>query len=344
MTDHSTPIELSWEWGSSCNNPTIRFSFEPIGTFAGTIADPLNQYATTRVLNQYQQFLPGCDLTLFHHFSRELLSYDHSPKEMEKGIVSQGHRSRTFVAVECSESKAMVKAYFFPVFKALKLGCSTWVIISQAIQTLPGYTRSAFEGLSILEEFLETSAQGSKLVPEIFAIDCVAAAASRLKIYMRNRSTNFDSVRSIMTLNGVLENSENERGFQELHRLWKLVFSQNQSASSATDLREKDHRTAGVLYYFDFKQDRNTLGVKVYIPVRHYGENDLSVAKGLAMYLKSRNKDAFVEKYFESLRAVSLPHSLESQTGLQTYLGCSIVKGELKLTSYLAPKIYETGH
>ncbi|KAL9047189.1 MAG: hypothetical protein Q9214_000174 [Letrouitia sp. 1 TL-2023] len=344
MTDHSTPIELSWEWGPSCSNPTIRFSFEPIGTLAGTIADPLNRYATTRVLNQYQQLLPGCDLTLFHHFSQELLSYDHSSKEMEKSIVSQGHRSRTFVAVECSESEVVVKAYFFPVFKALKLGCSTWVIISQAIRNLPGYRRSAFEGLSMLEEFLKTSAQGAKLVPEIFAIDCVAAAASRLKIYMRSRSTNFDSVRSIMTLNGLLENSENDRGLRELYCLWKLVFPQAQSASSATNLREKDHRTAGILYYFDIKQGRNTLGVKVYIPVRHYGKNDLSVAEGLAMYLKSCDKDAFVEKYLESLRAVSLPNSLESQVGLQTYLGCSIVKGELKLTSYLAPKICETGH
>ncbi|KAI4209220.1 MAG: hypothetical protein LQ351_007836 [Letrouitia transgressa] len=344
MTDHSTPIELSWEWGSSCNDPIVRFSFEPIGTLAGTTADPLNQHATTRVLNQYQQLLPGCDLTLFHHFSQELLSYDHSSQEMEKSMISQGHRSRTFVAVECGESEVMVKAYFFPVFKALKLGCPTWVIISQAIQNLPGYTRSAFESLSTLEDFLQTSAQGSKLVPEIFAIDCVAAAASRLKIYMRSRSTNFDSVRDIMTLNGVLGNSETDRGFQELCRLWKLVFPQAQNASSATDLCEKDHRTAGILYYFDFKQDRNTLGVKVYIPVRHYGENDLSVAKGLAMYLKSCNKDAFVEKYIASLRAVSLPNSLESQFGLQTYLGCSIVNDELKLTSYLAPKLYETGH
>lgn len=336
MTDHFTPIELSWEWGREGDNPTVRFSFEPIGRLAGTPSDTLNRYAATQVMHRYHHLVEGCDMRLFNHFSRELLSYNGSSDAAEDYFDLQGHKSRSSLAVEFGEQDMMVKAYFFPIFKARESGKSAWTITSEAIQSLPDYCPSTFLSLSSLENFLKTSPEGSRLVTEIFAIDCVRPAASRMKIYMRSRSTSFDSVRSTMTFNGMLEDPHLDQGLEKLHSLWKLVFLQG----CVTTLREIDHRTAGLLYYFDLKQGRKLPGVKVYLPVRHYGADDLSVFKGLAAYLRMRQRDCFTDNYLEALRQISQPRSLEDHHGLQTYLGCSIIDGELKLTSYLAPKIY----
>ena len=281
MTDHFSPIELSWEWGCGGESPTIRFSIEPIGPYAGTSADPLNQYATARLIHQYQRQLQNCDLRLFNHFSKELLSYSHSLEDIDKTSRVQEHRSRTFIGIDFGEGGVMVKAYFLPTFKAAELGQSSWTIISQAIKHLPDYSPSAFRGFSMLQKFVANSPQGSELEAEMFAIDCVAPATSRLKIYIRSHSTNFDSVRDVMRLGGTLCDPNLNHGLEELQRLWKLVLSQGQDFSTAEDLRHNNHRTAGILYYFDTKQGKTPPGVKVYLPVRHYGQNDLAIAEGL---------------------------------------------------------------
>ena len=341
MTDHFSPIELSWEWGCGGESPTIRFSIEPIGPYAGTPADPLNQYATARLIHQYQRHIQNCDLSLFDYFSRELLSYSQSLSRVDEAPGSQGHRSRTFIGVDFGQDHVMLKAYFFPTFKAAELGQSTWTIITQAVQNFSEYTPSAYPGLSILQTFLTSSPQGSGLETEMFAIDCVAPASSRLKIYMRSRSTSFDSVRVIMRLGGAVDGADVNYGLIELWKLWKLVFSKEQECSTAEDLQENGHRTAGILYYFDLKQGEAFPGVKVYLPVRHYGQSDLAIAEGLLAYLKNRQQGCLASKYLEALESICPASSLRDRCGIQTYLGCSIVGRELKLTSYVAPDIYK---
>ena len=340
MTDHFSPIELSCEWGCGGESPTVRFSVEPIGPYAGTPADPLNEHATARLVRRYQPLLSNSELTLFDHFSKELLSYNHSRNEASGMMEDHGHKSRTFVAFDLGKDGVMLKAYFLPAFRAGELGQSIWYIIARAIRSLPGYSPSKFSGLSMLQSFLSNNPYGSKLKAEIFAIDCVTPIRSRLKIYMRSQSTSFDSVINVMTLGGVLNGLDLNEGLNELQRLWKLVLSQNEGFSEIVDLQQRNHLTAGMLYYFDIKQGEALPGVKVYIPVRHYGRNDLAVAEGLETYLKSRGQSSLATKYKQALSSICPPSSLRSRTGIQTYIGCSIVGRELKLTSYLAPKVY----
>ncbi|MCJ1375903.1 hypothetical protein MMC20_007141 [Loxospora ochrophaea] len=349
MTDHFSPIELSWEWGCGVEAPVVRFSIEPIGSYAGTPVDPLNQYATSRLVNRYQPLIPDCDLLLFDHFSTKLVSYTDLAPERDRSPACQGHRSRTFIAFEFGKDALMLKAYFLPAFKAAESNRSTWDIITDAILGLPHYSPSSFSGLSALQEFITSSPEGSALKAEIFAIDCVAPTKSRLKIYMRSRSTAFDSVRTIMTLGGKLACPSLAHGLDELHTLWRLVLTQGQHqqqqrlfSSTSEPLRQKDHRTAGILYYFDIKQGAPLPCVKVYIPVRHYGQNDLAIAEGLATYLQGRGQGALARKYMEALQGISPPALLRTRCGAQTYLGCSIVGERLKLTSYVAPEVYNT--
>ena len=109
MTDHFCPVGLSWEWGHSSDSPTIRFSFEPIGSEAGTVADPLNQYSVSRLVHQYQHILPQCDVRCFDHFSKELLSYNISGSEMGRITEPPGHESRAFTAFDFSTEGVMVR-------------------------------------------------------------------------------------------------------------------------------------------------------------------------------------------------------------------------------------------
>lgn len=341
MTDHFSPIEFSWEWGPKYENPSIRYSIEPIGPIAGTPMDPFNQHATTQLAHRYQRLFQNCDLTLFEYFSDHLLSYETSDGPIEKSGGEAGHSSRSFLAIDSSEGGTMLKAYFIPTFKARVLGRSTWDIIALAIENLPGYSPPAFQGFVILQNFLMSQSQSSDLEAEIFAIDCVAPAESRLKIYMRNRSTSFASVKNVMTLGGALDDPALAQNLEDLHQLWKLVFSEERGRSAHEELPAKDHRTAGTLYYFDIKQGKAHPGVKVYLPVRHYGLNDLAIANGLRAFLKRRGHGARASNYLQALERVAHLSVLRSRCGLQTYIGCSFTGGELRLTSYLAPEVYK---
>ena len=336
MTDNFSPIELSWEWGCQGNSPTVRFSIEPIGPQAGTSADPLNQNATSRLVRQFQPLLADCDLSLFEHFSNELLSYNYTSED----LATQGHKSRTFLAFELGKEGVMLKAYFLPSFKAAELKQPVWKTIVQSIEDLPSYSPSAFSALSTIQTYLDTSRQGPSIAAELFAIDCVEPTQSRLKIYVRSRETNFDSVKDVMTLGGKFNDTETSQGLQELEKLWRLVLALPEGFSSSEELRQRDHRTAGILYYFDIKQGCASPGVKVYIPVRHYGKTDMAVAEGIASYAESRGQGQPASRYLEALKCMSADSTLRSRLGNQTYIGASIQKGELKLISYIAPTVY----
>lgn len=76
MTDNHTPVEFSWDWGRGKDEPTIRYSIEPISFGAGTSSDPFNEYATDRVVQSLQKLFPNVDLAWFYHFSEKLLAFD----------------------------------------------------------------------------------------------------------------------------------------------------------------------------------------------------------------------------------------------------------------------------
>ena len=305
MTDHFCPVEFSWEWGYKGESPTVRFSFEPIGPNAGEPGDPFNQFSSSRLVHQYQHMLPNCDLRCFDHFSKELLSYDGSQNDTDKSREYQGHESRCFVAFDFGKAGIMLKAYFLPVFKAAKLRISTLAVICEGIKTLPEFSPSKYPALCALEQFLTTSSEGSGLEAELFAIDCVAPAASRFKIYMRSRSTGFHSVQTIMGLGGAIVEPNLAHGLEELLKLWNLVLGQETDYSPAHGLQQKDHRTAGIVYYFDIRLGQVLPGIKVYLPVQHYGHNDLAIAEGLSVYLKGRGQGPFAHRYIEALKSIS---------------------------------------
>lgn len=303
MTDDHSPVELSWEWGVYDGGPNIHCSFEPIGRFASTQLDPLNQFAALRFVQEQCYRNPKLDLTWFEHF-KSLLSFETDEASQRQAYQSEGHQSRIFLGYDILGEGVTFKAYFMPAFKALSEGISKRSLIEQTIGSLPGYCEEKFQAFKILENFLDSTEIGSKLTPEIVAIDCVAPSDSRIKIYVRDRSTSFVHVRRIMTLSEC-EDPGMEQMLQKLKSLWALVLGLEADFDEAAELPGKNHRTAGILYYFEIRPGRSRPTTKVYIPVRHYGENDLDIARGVVAFRSTQGQYSHQNEYLEALNIVS---------------------------------------
>ncbi|CAF9904909.1 hypothetical protein IMSHALPRED_000210 [Imshaugia aleurites] len=276
MTDDHNPIELSWDWHTGYEPPTIRFSIEPVGEEAGTVKDPHNRLVADEFLKAVLQDLPATNLQWFYHFE----SYfgpgakHHSPV---------GHQSHIFWAFDLDEKDITAKAYFFPEYRAHVTQKTNIQVISEAIEAAPSCTS---EDLSALYTFQEFVREQAKLLLEMnmLAIDLVKPSQSRFKIYFRTRETSFGSVREVMTLGGRSTNSDMVTGLQSLRHLWDNLFDK-QGVPDNSPLSASKHRTAGILYYVEFRLGSKALKVKIYIPVRHYAQNDWQIMSAVSDFM-----------------------------------------------------------
>ncbi|KAL8668540.1 MAG: hypothetical protein Q9168_006832 [Polycauliona sp. 1 TL-2023] len=310
MTDDHTPVELSWEWGSTGEDPNIRYSIEPIGFSGGGRADPMNVQASQHLIKQLQHTIPNLDLRLYSHFAERLLP-EARVLGSEHGILlgkpSAETSSSSFIAYDLRRNgPATVKAYFLPSARAYHSKVSNIDLIVQAIHGLPEARAGAFQALQLLKEFTQTDPLGSALECDILGIDCVPTESARLKIYLRSRCTSFDSVRSIMTLGGRIQSPEDEPAFRDLWELWQAFFfpGKPQVTTTSRELRPCNHRTAGILYYFDFSKTNPKPVPKVYLPVRHYGESDYQIAKALCSRMRRRGKQHEARQYLSALKDI----------------------------------------
>ncbi|KAI9842246.1 MAG: hypothetical protein M1837_007391 [Sclerophora amabilis] len=336
MTDDFSPIEYSWKWGDLTEPPEVRYSLEAIGPQAGTVTDPFNEATTMDLVHQLHLVLPNVDWQWFYHFVNAFrgTGTDLPPKN---GTQPSSDLSTMFLAFELQREQIVTKAYFRPV-KVAHSGNSPLAAVSRGIRSLEGGVLR-FPAHDQLVHFMKTNPEGTLLDVVLVAIDCVEPSQSRLKTYVRSPHTSFDSVCTIMTLGNTLRDAGLERGLEELRELWQLVMGLDHFCSSE-ELDKKEHQTAGVLYYFDIKPGNAEPVPKVYIPVRHYGRNDLEIVRGLGTFLKKRGRDGFLTNYLRVLDSICTHRSLESGPGIQTYISCSIKNGALSITSYVGPEIY----
>lgn len=339
MTDDYSPVEYSWKWGFGDDAPEIRYSIEPIGRYTGK-QDLLNQEATCDFLAQlHQSGLQGLNLEWFDHFKHALLGPGTPASRAEAADHSQ---STLFMAFEIARANSTapvgVKAYFIPVDGP---GNSSSDQISQAVTS----ACPNLAAINRLHSFLRNDVHGLTVRPYMLGIDCISPSKSRLKIYSRSRLTTFDLVRRVMSLGGRrkldLGNALDEAE-KQLHQIWKLALGLPDDFPTDKELPFNAHETAGVLFYFDVAPHKSELpDVKVYIPVRHYAQNDAVSANGLVQYLKSQGRGAYGQQYLETLDALATKEGLSSSTGVQTWITCAYNKaGKLVITSYMNPQFY----
>ncbi len=317
MTDDGSPLEISWDWGFDCQQATIRYSIEPIGPEAGSSLDPLNEYASSRFLEKMRELLPEADWQWSEHFRKEFCVFAKSSESDS----DEAHQSRFFAAFDLHGSIATMKTYYFPAFRAKQIDQPKIDVLASAIARLPDYASSDFSAFDLLRNYIarSPSGPGGSLDVEILAVDCVHPRQGRLKIYVRSRQTSLESVRTVVTLGGLLASSEMDQSLRELETLWRSMFSNNgidlQGAATISDsqsLSTDSHRTAGILYNFEIRPGCPLPVPKVYIPVRHYTRSDGHVMQVLRKYIQRlRREDAasfapYSEAMTELLYAESL--------------------------------------
>jgi DMATS type aromatic prenyltransferase len=294
MTDDGTPLELSWDWGVTGDAPKVRFSIEPIATHAGTPVDPLNRHAGYDLVRRLQAAVPTVNLELFDHFAAEFMVFDKPHAE--------GHQSRFFAAFDLEPSGEVVtKAYFFPAFKGLsKDPVARLQGLGESLKRMPAHFNTDYDGLDVLRTYMARPAGDAAMQFEILAIDCIEPSKSRLKIYTRCQHTHFNSVRTAMTLGGMLDSPDLLSGLVELRELWSLLFGERPDSE---ELRSVHHRTAGLLYNFEIPPNGGRPVPKIYIPVRHYAASDTAVVDALQVFLRRRRGNAYfdVQRYRQAL-------------------------------------------
>ena len=242
------------------------------------------------------------------------------------------------MAFDLHKSGVAAKAYFGPV-EAEQTGRTRLSVVTDAIRSLER-SDLKFPAYNELSDSMSTDPRGSQLEIVGLAVDCVDPSQSRLRIYVRSASTSWDNVCAILSMNRKLPNLDSARVRKNLRELWRLVLSLDRDFSSSEELPVTKHQTGGVLYNFDIKPNNTRPEAKLYIPAKHYGTNDLAVAKGLATYLEGQGRGRFVANYMRALEGLCTHRSLESGRGMQTYIGCGLERKSLSLTTCLAPEIY----
>ncbi|KAJ6101985.1 hypothetical protein N7486_004412 [Penicillium sp. IBT 16267x] len=266
MTDDNTPVELSWCWSTSLETPTVRYSADPIGKFAGQKVDPINTAAS-----------------------------------LQAATVSKCTNPRTRgndIAFDLLESSIVVKQYYLPGWKALAEGKSKPTVVEEALKKLSEPANALLSSFEVLNDFIKSFPEQSQPTMEIVAIDCLDPAQSRLKIYFRSQATTLHSVWDILTLGGRAPKTPEEK--DSFRELWCSVFGLNQNEyKDHQPLLEKRHRTGGILYYFEMKKGATVPKSKVYLPVRHYAQNDDQISRGLSKYLAGRGKRLATGSYYD---------------------------------------------
>lgn len=284
MTDDNNPIELSWDWHTGVERPTARFSIEPIGLDAGTSGDPRNEQAAAAFKHSVLQALPDADMSWFDHFEAFF-------NEGTNRNSVEGHSSKVFWAFDLGEDNLTSKAYFFPGYRARATNQTNLQVISEAIASAPSCTLEKLGAFNKFVEFVHEHERKGRppLELDMLAIDMIDCSTSRLKIYFRNRQTDFRSVSETMSLGGRVTGHDMDVGLDQLQSLWNSLFDR-EGESEETPLGQADHRTAGILYNVEFRLGGQAPKAKIYIPVRHYARTDAQVIMSVSKFMDSQGE------------------------------------------------------
>ncbi|KAI2631206.1 tryptophan dimethylallyltransferase-domain-containing protein [Xylaria nigripes] len=327
MTDDGSPVELSWDWGTTDSRPTIRYSIEPIGLHAGMPIDPSNAIAGPAMQRDLIRFLPQTNLEWFQYF-KEFFDYRGEKKDLTIED-SKDHNSSVFYAFDLAEDATTAKVYFFPKYRAASLRLSRLEVLTQAINGAPYCTEENLQAYKLFSQFTADPAT-KDIEYEMLALDMIDPRKSRLKIYFRNRETSFDSVINVMTLGGRISTPELSQGLENLKHLRNGLFQ-----LESNSLKNNNHRTAGILYNVEFRLGDKFPVAKVYLPVRHYSRNDNAVIGALGEYLWSQKRGKYMVPYCGVMTDLFGYKRLSTKAGVHTYIGCTIrPNGDLRIVSY----------
>ncbi|KAK8050739.1 hypothetical protein PG994_012469 [Apiospora phragmitis] len=334
ITLDGSPIECSWKWNTASKDPEIRYIAEPIGAFAGSPLDPLNQQATRELLHRLSVSMPGVDTALFDHFMSIL--YDHDNSKYVQEIAAGAHmKTSVHIGFEFLKDRVATKSYFVP----RKLGQTSLMPVPDYVKAIrsvqPGGQNAA---LNMMHDFLLNHPEGPLLTSYSVANDNEPLDETRIKWYFQTPHTSFASVRDIMTLGGRIRAPHMDKSLCELRSLVNAAWHAEAQARQFDELAKY---LSGYVYHFDIAPNKPHPEIKVYVPTRHYGGTDATIGKNLARWMEERGRGAHAGRYRQALEELTPHPSAAGGKGVQTFVSCLFKSdGTLDITSYLAPQAF----
>ncbi|KAL4778238.1 tryptophan dimethylallyltransferase [Aspergillus varians] len=240
-----SPYGLPFEFSLNLPEGTVRYSYEPIGPYAGTKDDPFNIKEMWNVIQDLVSFDDTIDTTWFRELvGLLLLSQKEASDLLSRPDFTPGGpaRGQYQFAVDMKGGHPFVKAYFFTTMKTLATGIPADQLISKAVRALDHKGRVAAP-LAQLEEY--THARGaetdSTFMTAYLGCDMVDPQQARLKVYGLDREVTFDRLIDLWTMGGRIPNdATSEAGINALRELWDLL-----SIPAGTREMKVDHLQLG---------------------------------------------------------------------------------------------------
>ncbi|KAL4876692.1 aromatic prenyltransferase [Aspergillus karnatakaensis] len=115
--------------------------------------------------------------------------------------------------------------------------------------------------------------------------------------------------KNMFTLGGRLVNEDTPKALDALEDLWRLSLGISGDVLEGEEVPPRDeksegHRTGGVIFNYEIKPGSVVPKAQMYIPVRHYAQNDMAIAEGVAAFFKKQGWQSHAESYVDSIRDI----------------------------------------
>lgn len=189
------------------------------------------------------------------------------------------------------------KSYFLPHLRSQAMGVTQTQLVTTCMTAL-GLESSWMMVLT----YISTLPVDHQAGPEIVSVDCVEPSKNRAKVYIRTQASNLRAIIDLMTLGGTLSSPSILSAIATLRHLWFLLFGEVEEAASLHST-SPGHYASGFVVYFEMGLGRPIPSPKVYIPVRHYCDNDTKIAKALAQYYKEIGLPSVGDHYLADIQS-----------------------------------------
>lgn len=188
------------------------------------------------------------------------------------------------------------KGYFLPHLRSQATGVSRTELVTNCMTAL-----GLESPWAMILSYISTLPLDHQAGPEIVSVDCVESSKNRAKVYIRTQASSLRTIIDLMTLGGTLSSPSILSAIATLRHLWHLLFEVDEDVSLQST--SPGHYASGFVVYFEMGLGRPTPLPKAYIPVRHYCDNDMQIAKALAQYYKEIGLPSVGDRYVADIQS-----------------------------------------
>ncbi|OLN81920.1 Tryptophan dimethylallyltransferase [Colletotrichum chlorophyti] len=307
-----SPFEMSWNFVPQGN--IIRYTFQPMGSRAGTEEDPFgSSNLDDEVIPLLEKHSADVDLRWFRQFRDAWMMHRHHADAAAAKAALKQHADvklpcQLFLGYDLVGSKAQLKAYFLPVFKHFATGRSTDDLAAEMIRALQPFGRELEDQVRQLEEFLKECRYPHFV--DMVGIDCCNPATARIKVYLRVDNVSRACVKYFVTRGGRLEDEQTRQMLGDIDRWWHLVIDEEDGLGEEQDKEPKNPATfhKGLVLAITLSRalEDGVVRVRPYCAWSNYQSSDWGAVENFAMILRGLGMGKEAETYIRGHKEAAI--------------------------------------